>query len=150
MNAPLRLHCIGTTIALGKADLTICEGNILISHKKTEKTIPLTSVKEVVLDEPRMLMKGTLTISTGKGVTGFIPVAGILAGVGQEEKFIFADEELYNARAIKQFIVDFLKGNTLPPSQSSIADEITKYKNLLDNGAITEDEYAALKSRLIG
>lgn len=150
MGASLRLHCIGTTVALGEADLIISEGSILISHKKVEKTIPLASVKEVILEEPRMLMKGTLTISTGKGVTGFIPVAGILAGVGQEEKFVFTKDELDNARAVKQFIVDFLKGTTATHNQPSVADEIAKYKNLLDNGAITEDEYAALKSRLIG
>ncbi len=31
----------------------------------------------------------------------------------------------------------------------SVADELLKFKNLLDAGAITEDEYNAQKSRLL-
>ena len=36
------------------------------------------------------------------------------------------------------------------PAPSSAADELLKYKQLLDAGAITEAEFAALKSKLLG
>lgn len=35
-------------------------------------------------------------------------------------------------------------------TSASPADEIAKYKKLLDNGAITEEEYAAKKKQLLG
>ena len=36
------------------------------------------------------------------------------------------------------------------PAPSSAADELLKYKQLLDAGAITEAEFSALKSKLLG
>lgn len=40
----------------------------------------------------------------------------------------------------------------LPPSNAGIsaADELRKYKNLLDNGAITEKEFEAKKKQILG
>lgn len=38
---------------------------------------------------------------------------------------------------------------TQPAASGSAADEIKKYKDLLDQGAITSDEYNAQKSRLM-
>lgn len=37
-----------------------------------------------------------------------------------------------------------------PAAAPSLTDELLKYKQLLDAGAITEAEYAALKSKLLG
>ena len=39
---------------------------------------------------------------------------------------------------------------TAHPPQTSAADELLKFKNLLDMGAITEDEYQAKKQKLLG
>lgn len=40
--------------------------------------------------------------------------------------------------------------NSAPVLQSSDADEIAKYKALLDSGAITQEEYEAKKKQLLG
>ena len=37
----------------------------------------------------------------------------------------------------------------VPDASSSVADELMKFKNLLDIGAITEDEYNAKKKQLL-
>ena len=36
------------------------------------------------------------------------------------------------------------------PAQPSVADQLTQYKQLLDSGAITQEEYDAVKQRLLG
>lgn len=57
-----------------------------------------------------------------------------------------------------QFIPDLNKKNTekhsstipyAPSSLGTVADEIQKYKSLLDEGAITEDEYQEKKKQLL-
>ncbi|WP_303804633.1 SHOCT domain-containing protein [Ruminococcus flavefaciens] len=39
---------------------------------------------------------------------------------------------------------------TIVTQQRSMADEIAKYKQLLDSGAITEEEYEAKKKQILG
>lgn len=45
---------------------------------------------------------------------------------------------------------DIAAAGAARPERSSAADEIAKYKQLLDCGAITEDEYTAKKRQLLG
>lgn len=46
--------------------------------------------------------------------------------------------------------VSVAKNATIPQTPpNSVADELAKYKNLLDSGAITQDEYDAKKSQLL-
>lgn len=53
-------------------------------------------------------------------------------------------ESLQNELAIKA------RANTTPtPTHTSIADELLKFKQLLDIGAITEDEFNKKKSELL-
>ena len=46
-------------------------------------------------------------------------------------------------------IADNESKNASPASVISVADEIAKYKKLLDDGAITEEEYNAKKKQLM-
>lgn len=68
----------------------------------------------------------------------------------------------YDAKEIKEFLDElklakdefaFAKSKQLEPLENrdynSIADEIQRYKQLLDNGVIDEDEYRVMKNRLI-
>ena len=51
---------------------------------------------------------------------------------------------------INQLVSDYKSGNTEKQSQmSSVADEILKFKNLLDNGIITQEEFEAKKKQLL-
>ena len=43
-----------------------------------------------------------------------------------------------------------LAANTAQPSAISSADEILKYKNLLDSGIISQEEFDAKKKQLLG
>ncbi|WP_419724593.1 SHOCT domain-containing protein [Terrisporobacter petrolearius] len=55
-------------------------------------------------------------------------------------------KELDWALEIKQYLESYKPNNT----NNSSADEILKYKNLLDMGAITEEEFNDKKKQLLG
>ena len=60
---------------------------------------------------------------------------------------------LYVAAKDADKMVDYIKSKIIqgsPASASSAADEIAKFKSLLDAGAITADEYEIKKSELLG
>lgn len=53
-----------------------------------------------------------------------------------------------------QFIEDYSKADEIADKKSinftgSVADELSKYKKLLDDGAITEEEYTNKKNQLL-
>ena len=50
----------------------------------------------------------------------------------------------------ENFSLSSLKQKTAKTSEMTTADELAKYKNLLDEGAITQDEYDAKKKELLG
>ena len=54
--------------------------------------------------------------------------------------------------SILQLICDLQQQNNVPAEQqpSSAADEILKYKSLLDNGIVTQEEFEAKKKQLLG
>lgn len=61
--------------------------------------------------------------------------------------------KLYVATQEANKMADYIKGKLVSPvftPSISAADEIMKYKNLLDCGAITEAEYEAKKKQLLG
>lgn len=51
---------------------------------------------------------------------------------------------------INAFKTDYAKGDTKHKSEISAADEIKKFKNLLDEGVISEEEFQAKKKQLLG
>lgn len=50
---------------------------------------------------------------------------------------------------LKQMIPDNYSNNTNTPTTVSAADEIAKYKSLLDSGAITQEDYDKKKNELL-
>lgn len=73
-----------------------------------------------------------------------------------ENSFVFygKDKDLYDKayRYIKERISYYKqqKNNPQPAAVSSTADELKKFKELLDSGVITEEEFNAKKKELLG
>lgn len=110
---------------------------------------------------------------TGKAVAGAITlgVVGLLAGMVNEDRLliaiektdgkliVFGIENYYKPDADKFFAncfgekfdptLKFEEDNAQVINGSSNADELMKYKQLLDSGAITQDEYDAKKKQLL-
>ena len=65
-------------------------------------------------------------------------------------------DSIRNADKVYQVLTNLLyrssteKAVSIPVLQSTDADEIAKYKILLDNGAITQEEYETKKKQLLG
>ena len=93
----------------------------------------------------------TITISeNGNGsckmlITSTAKVASLMAGK-QQTKNIMAF-----TNALTPELDKFQKVSvpSSPPASSSVADEIKKYKELLDIGAITEEEFESQKKKLL-
>lgn len=124
---------------------------------KGKRTIPLRSIQAVTFQEGK------------KGI--FINKCGVLdfdipgSNNGQATDYYQAKaydpnrimfEEEYNseARKIKDYIEEYLSNppvnNSPMIQQTSAADELRKFKELLDMGVITQAEFDAKKKQLLG
>ncbi|MEI4827993.1 DUF4429 domain-containing protein [Bacillus sp. FJAT-53711] len=77
---------------------------------------------------------------------------GVFAATQDENTVMFVKKEQHMAEEIKKYIENFLanKSNPQVAATTSGADEIIKYKELMDQGIITEEEFQAKKKQLLG
>ncbi|MCP1324639.1 DUF4429 domain-containing protein [Bacillus sp. S0628] len=77
---------------------------------------------------------------------------GVMAAATDENTVMFTKREQKMAEEIKEYIESILvnKSKTQVAASVSGADEILKYKELLDQGVITEEEFRAKKKQLLG
>lgn len=121
--------------------------NYLTKGSGGEKSIPINSITAIQIKQPRL-------------TTGFIQFAysgssenkgGVMDAVQDENTITFSNKkELEQAKELKELIESLKSENSQPAAQSSDADEILKFKELLDAGAITEEEYEAKKKQILG
>lgn len=112
-----------------------------------DKTIPMTSIQSVQFREGVYIQFGILG--------GRESTKGIFGSINDENTFyISAGEQSEKAEKIKNYIesriIELSKPKETPPQQSSAADEVLKLKQLLDMGAITQEEFEAKKKELLG
>ncbi|MFR7484891.1 MAG: SHOCT domain-containing protein [Acutalibacter sp.] len=130
-------------IELTKRDVNKWFNNI------TTKTIPLSSVTSVQIKKPGSIMAGfiSFSIAGGKEFMG----ASTMDAIQDENSFLIRNETYLKATKIKEYIDSQIanrgKEGTI---QLSSADEIAKFKSLLDQGVITQDEFDAKKKQLLG
>ena len=75
-----------------------------------------------------------------------ICILAIVALLGR----IMAERGLFGSLAKKKDLNNLPKNNSILQPVNSDADEIKKFKELLDQGAITEEEYEAKKKQILG
>ena len=79
---------------------------------------------------------------------------GVLAAANDENSVIFSMDQNEKAEQIKDYIESIIlnrsKGGQTVIQQASAADEILKFKSLLDAGVITQEEFDAKKKALLG
>ena len=81
--------------------------------------------------------------------------AGVIAAVNDENSILFQADQLPLAREIVDYIENGRKQTKLPQAapaiqQASAADELKKFKELLDMGVINQEEFDAKKKQLLG
>lgn len=80
-------------------------------------------------------------------------VGGVLAAAGDENTVSFHSEQNELAEKIVAYIQDKIREARQPKAvvaSVSAADEVLKLKNLLDMGVITQEEFNAKKTQLLG
>lgn len=140
----------------GKFDVTI-HGNFLkveprgfanaINKGLTgEKTYDLNNVSGVQYKKPGMTTGYLQIILIG----GRDAHGGVLGAVKDENSITFSKKEDHLILQIKEYIENYIHSRSVSstPAASGL-DEIRKLKELLDIGAITQEEFEAKKSQLL-
>lgn len=141
--------------------LEVYEDFVLIGRKgvvaflnqgiKGDKKIPISSIGAIQYKKPSLVLNGYIQFSI---VGGAECKGGILKAGSDENTVFFEKPQAKTAEEICEYIekkiVENQKGNTTIIQQNSSADEIAKYKQLLDNGIITQEEFDTKKKQLLG
>lgn len=117
------------------------------------KTIPMNNIMSVQYQEGNGLTNGFIQfgIMGGKEAKG-----GLFSATDDENTIMISASDNQLGRQIKEYVEDIIlnRGNggstTIVQQQVSNADEIKKYKELLDSGIISQDEFEKKKKQLLG
>lgn len=118
---------------------------------KGEKTIPMSEIKSIQVKKAG-LTSGFIQF----GISGAIENQhGAKAAKYDENSISFSNlnlnKEVEQIKAyIERLIVEAKNRQQIVQSTFSSADELLKYKSLLDDGVITQDEFEAKKRQLLG
>ena len=111
------------------------------------KEIPYASITAIQLKEVKYFINGYIQFSIlgGKESTG-----GLNSAVKDENTVVFwRARQNEEAKKIKRFIQERMGFKALHHQQMPLVDQIEKVKRLLDNEAITKEEFARIKADLI-
>ena len=121
----------------------------LIQGLSGKKSIPMSSIRSIQFREGGTAINGFIQF----GITGGIEKqGGVFNAAGDENSVVFTQDKNEIALKIKFFIENKIQEpilTTASSNQISIADEIVKFKSLLDAGVISEDEFQQQKNRLL-
>lgn len=139
----------------GKFDVTVGNGTLKVLPKgfsnainkglSGEKIYDLKNISGVQYKKPGMTT-GYLQIILigGRDARG-----GVMGAVRDENSITFSKKEDHLILELKEYIEKSISDRSAPASSSSNLDEIKKLKDLLDIGAITQEEYDAKKTQLL-
>jgi hypothetical protein len=124
----------------------------MFSKTHTEKVIPFSQIVSVEYCSPHKMKPGYLYFQTVGGAGNSRSIdRDALKNDENAVFFVAMDDE--KVKAIKADIDKAVAQSGAPvvvATAPSSADEILKFKQLLDNGIITQDEFDAKKKQLLG
>lgn len=116
------------------------------------KTIPFSSMMSIQYKEAGSFYNGYIQF----GILGGMEARnGIFYAIHDENSVVFLQQYNHEAKAIKDYIENIILKNqkssssVCSTSSTSAADELFKYKQLLDIGVITQSEFDSMKKRLL-
>ena len=115
------------------------------------KTIPMSAIQSVQFKEGTSWMNGFIQFS----VLGGKEAQGGLMNAANDENTVMLrkGEQTQKGREIKEYIenrIIKLSKQQVAAQEVSAADEIKKFKELLDMGIISQEEFGAKKKQLLG
>ena len=115
---------------------------------KGTKTIPFSSISAIQFKKAG-LTSGYLQFTLPGGIES---PGGVFAAASDENSFMFTGDNKL-AMEIRDYIqqrVQELRSPQVGSSRVGMADELQKLAQLRDNGVLSEDEFQAAKTRLLG
>ena len=144
------------------ADLHVYDDKIVIIGKGYnkgigEKTIPMASISAVQLIPSKMLVNGYITFNVLGENAGTRGGIGSSVDARKSENTVIVNKKAEDEilKKIKEFVEEAKEkastnqGQTII-QQASSADELKKFKELLDMGIITQEEFDAKKKEILG
>ena len=107
---------------------------------KSEQTVQLSRIQDVNVMRS-LVAGGSISLSSAGGVLSIRAIGPLTRAKAAE----FAEKMSDLTRSHGEGL-----GSPAPQATASVADEIAKFASLRDSGAISEDEFAAHKSNLMG
>lgn len=155
MNTPLyEVDCAGT-------QLKVYEDCVSFSPKGTlgfltkgmagERKLFYKDISSIQFKESSKLFSGFIEFYL-KGQYNTKQGGGLFSGTNNDNRFTFYNRYLPTMLEIKEFIQNKLNGGTPQNSTNTtdVATELRKYKQLLDDNIITQEEFEAKKKQLLG
>lgn len=140
-----------------KKTITVTDSCVIISKEgslfsaKRDKKIPYSQISGVEVKKPGAMVNGFIQIQIPGQISSNSNLkisGGAYDAVKDENAIVFTGNKNYEI-AIKMQEYILSKIGNQNTQQVSVADELQKFKALLDSGAITEDEFNAKKKQLL-
>ncbi len=143
----------GSTLDVYESYIEINHQNLIstlaMSGNKGKKRISIQSISAVELKKAMFNEAGYISFS----VFGSERRGGIWSAAGDENSILFNTSQNETAQKIADYLEQKRNQSTTPTQvvqQTSAADELKKFKELLDSGIITQEEFDAKKKQLLG
>lgn len=121
---------------------------------KGEKRIPLSSVSAVQWKPPSKLIRGFIQFTVPGGNEGRSRFGKQTQDAAKDENAVVVGWTQVTEFEVLRSAIDTAimarETGGQAPASSSTADEIKKLVDLRDSGALSEDEFAAQKAKLLG
>ncbi|MFT8362960.1 MAG: SHOCT domain-containing protein [Sporolactobacillus sp.] len=139
-----------TIISVGEKSLTIKRKGFMslaTQGLKGEKTIPYKSITSIQLKKPGVT-SGYIQFTL---IGGNESRKGVFDATHDENTVMIASKPAYeDMLELKSYIESEQDESATSQNTASDADELRKYKSLLDDGIISQDEFDAKKKQLLG
>lgn len=119
--------------------------NKLLVGSSGEKAIRIDSISSVQMKKPKMT-SGYIQFT----LSGNSNSQGIFDASHDENSILFTDDEVDIAIMVKEKVEELIVKPRETSPKFSAADELRKFKELLDDGIITETEFEEKKVELLG
>lgn len=142
--------------------LTVYDDKVVIERKGAlgfltqglagAKTIPMATIQSVQFKKGGAMVNGYLQFGV---LGGREKQGGAFNAAGDENTVMLAAKYNETAQAIKDFVENEILERSKPQAAviqqaTSSADELKKFKDLLDSGIITQEEFDTKKKQLLG
>lgn len=138
----------------GGKRIEVYEDKVILVNGGVEKTILMHNIVAVEFKPCSGLSDGSLLIRTANDVIGNSSAELDKTFFGMQPGVTFRKKGNEMASRINEYlnqkIAECSKQSTTIVQQTSAADELKKFKELLDSGIITQEEFDAKKKQLLG